>query len=105
MADRLANTAKQMEQAPLETRIIKLNYANASDQSAPEWASPRRGNILVEKRTNALIVVAPGVEPGRGREDSVGADSVTPPGQDRRSSWTSTPKRCARSASSGTRAA
>jgi type IV pilus assembly protein PilQ len=57
MADRLANAAKQMEQAPLETRIIKLNYANAAElQSALQAGLTRRGNILVEKRTNALIV-------------------------------------------------
>ena len=57
LSDRLANAAKQMEQAPLETRIIKLNYANASElQSALQAGLTRRGNILVEKRTNALIV-------------------------------------------------
>ena len=56
-SDRLANIAKQMENAPLETRIIKLNYANASElQSALQAGLTRRGSILVEKRTNALIV-------------------------------------------------
>src|SRR5262245_41309692 len=56
-ADRLAAIAKQMESAPLETRIVKLNYANAAElQSALQAGLSRRGSILVEKRTNSLIV-------------------------------------------------
>jgi type IV pilus assembly protein PilQ len=56
-ADRLAAIAKQMENAPLETRIIKLNYASASElQSSLQAGLTRRGSILVEKRTNSLIV-------------------------------------------------
>src|SRR2546422_1355174 len=49
--------AKQMENAPLETRIIKLNYANANElQAALQAGVTKRGSILVEKRTNSLIV-------------------------------------------------
>ena len=56
-ADRLASIQKQMEAAPLETRIVKLNYANASElQSALQAGLTRRGSILVEKRTNSLVV-------------------------------------------------
>ncbi len=56
-SDRLAAVAKQMESAPLETRIIKLNYANAQElQASLQAAITRRGSILVEKRTNSLIV-------------------------------------------------
>jgi type IV pilus assembly protein PilQ len=56
-ADRLVLVAKQMENAPLETRIIKLNYANAGElQGALQAGLTKRGSILVEKRTNSLIV-------------------------------------------------
>jgi len=49
--------SKQLEVAALETRIIRLNYANASELSAALAAGlTRRGNVLVEKRTNALII-------------------------------------------------
>ena len=55
--DRETARAKQQETAPLDTRIIKLNYANAAELTAPLQASlTRRGSILTEKRTNSLIV-------------------------------------------------
>lgn len=55
--DREAARAKQMELVPLETRIVKLNYANASEmQSALQSSLSRRGSIQTEKRTNSLIV-------------------------------------------------
>ncbi|MEK7331353.1 MAG: secretin N-terminal domain-containing protein, partial [Candidatus Eisenbacteria bacterium] len=55
--DREAARAKQMELIPLETAIIKLNYANASELSAALQSSiSRRGQIQVDKRTNSLIV-------------------------------------------------
>jgi type IV pilus assembly protein PilQ len=42
---------------PLETRVLKLNYANASELIGPLQASlSRRGLIQAEKRTNTLIV-------------------------------------------------
>ncbi len=49
--------ARQAELVPLDTRVIKLNYANAAELAAALQASlSRRGSIQVEKRTNALIV-------------------------------------------------
>jgi type IV pilus assembly protein PilQ len=55
--ERESAIAKQQEVVPLETRIIKLNYANATEMTAPLQAGlTRRGSILVEKRTNSLIV-------------------------------------------------
>jgi len=55
--DREAARAKQMELVPLETRIIKLNYANASEMAAALQPSlTRRGSIQTERRTNSLIV-------------------------------------------------
>ena len=55
--DREQARAKQMEVVPLETRIIKLNYANASELSTSLSGSlTRRGTVQVEKRTNSLIV-------------------------------------------------
>lgn len=55
--DRESARAKAAELAPLETRIIKLNYANAGELSASLAPSlTRRGNIQVEQRTNSIIV-------------------------------------------------
>jgi len=55
--DRETTRAKQLELVPLETAIIKLNYANASELNAAlASAVSRRGQIQVDKRTNSLIV-------------------------------------------------
>jgi len=55
--DRETARAKQVDLAPLETRVVKLNYANASELSASLAASlTRRGNIQVDRRTNSLII-------------------------------------------------
>ena len=55
--DREQTRAKQLELVPLETAIIKLNYANASELNASlASAVSRRGQIQVDKRTNSLIV-------------------------------------------------
>src|SRR5215831_8548549 len=49
--------AKAMELRPLDTRIIKLNYANAGELATSLQPSlSRRGSIQVERRTNSLIV-------------------------------------------------
>jgi type IV pilus assembly protein PilQ len=49
--------AKQQELMALETRIVKLNYANAGElTSALVGSLTKRGSILVEKRTNSLII-------------------------------------------------
>ena len=55
--DRETARAKAMELRPLDTRIIKLNYANANELSVSLQPSlTRRGSIQVERRTNSLIV-------------------------------------------------
>jgi type IV pilus assembly protein PilQ len=55
--DREAARSKAADLAPLETRIIRLNFANSTELAASLQPSlTRRGNIQVEKRTNALIV-------------------------------------------------
>jgi len=55
--DRESARAKQLELVPLETAIIKLNYANAAElNTSLQSAVSRRGQIQVDKRTNSLIV-------------------------------------------------
>ncbi len=55
--DRESARAKQLELVPLETAIIKLNYANASELNASlQSAISRRGQLQVDKRTNSLII-------------------------------------------------
>jgi type IV pilus assembly protein PilQ len=49
MVDREAARAKAAEVAPLETRIVKLNFANATELSASLQSSlTRRGSITVD---------------------------------------------------------
>ncbi|TMQ74215.1 MAG: hypothetical protein E6K81_00575, partial [Candidatus Eisenbacteria bacterium] len=55
--EREAAHAKQQELVPLETTIIKLNYANASELgTALSSSMSRRGQMQVDRRTNSLIV-------------------------------------------------
>ncbi len=49
--------AKAAELTPLETRVVKLNYANAVElPTALSGSLTKRGAILVERRTNSLII-------------------------------------------------
>jgi type IV pilus assembly protein PilQ len=55
--DRETARAKASELVPLETRIVKLNYANAGElPTALAGSLTKRGSILVERRTNSLII-------------------------------------------------
>ena len=55
--ERETANARTLELVPLETRIVKLNYANASELTTPLSATlSKRGSIQVEKRTNSLII-------------------------------------------------
>ena len=55
--ERETANARTLELVPLETRIVKLNYANAAEMQAPlQPALSKRGSIQVERRTNSLII-------------------------------------------------
>ena len=55
--DRESARAKQLELIPLETRLIRLNYANAAElQGSLQASLTRRGTIQTDKRTNSLII-------------------------------------------------
>lgn len=55
--ERETANARTLELVPLETRIVKLNYAAAAEMQAPlSPALSKRGSIQVEKRTNSLII-------------------------------------------------
>ncbi|MBK7368673.1 MAG: type IV pilus secretin PilQ [Candidatus Eisenbacteria bacterium] len=55
--ERETANARTLELVPLETRIVKLNYANAQELATPlQPALTKRGSIQVEKRTNSLII-------------------------------------------------
>ena len=55
--ERETANARTLELVPLETRIVKLNYANAAELTTPLSATlSKRGSIQVEKRTNSLIL-------------------------------------------------
>ena len=77
--DREAARAKQMELVPLETRIIKLNYANAAEmQSALASSLTRRGTIQTERRTNSLIVSDLSSSLDQVEQMAIKLDSATP---------------------------
>jgi type IV pilus assembly protein PilQ len=55
--ERETSKAKQQELIALETRVVKLNYANAAElTSALQGSLTKRGTVLVERRTNSLII-------------------------------------------------
>lgn len=55
--ERETANARTLELIPLETRIVKLNYANAAEMTTPLQPSlSKRGSIQVERRTNSLII-------------------------------------------------
>ncbi len=55
--DRETARAKQAELVPLETRVVKLNYANATELTAAVGSAlTRRGLVQTDKRTNSLII-------------------------------------------------
>jgi type IV pilus assembly protein PilQ len=77
--DRETARAKQMELVPLDTRIVKLNYANATELAAAlSSALTRRGSIQVEKRTNSLIVNDLPSNAERVEQMAMTLDSTTP---------------------------
>jgi len=77
--DREQAHSRQMELIPLETRIIKLNYANAAELSAALQASlTRRGLVQVEKRTNSVIVTDLPNVVDRVEKMALELDSTTP---------------------------
>jgi type IV pilus assembly protein PilQ len=55
--EREAAKSRQRDLVPLETRIVKLNYANSGELTSPLQAGlSKRGTIQAEKRTNSLII-------------------------------------------------
>jgi type IV pilus assembly protein PilQ len=79
MVEREAARSRQQELVPLETRIIKLNYANASEMATALQSSlSKRGSIQVEKRTNSLIVSDLDDRLSRVEKMAIELDSTTP---------------------------
>jgi type IV pilus assembly protein PilQ len=71
--------ARAMELAPLETRVVKLNFANAPEMTAPLTAAlTRRGQVQVEKRTNSLIITDLPDNVARVEQMAIALDSTTP---------------------------
>jgi len=71
--------AKQEELVPLETRIVKLNYANAKELSTSLQSSiSKRGNITVEARTNSIIITDLDDIAGKVEKMAIELDSTTP---------------------------
>jgi type IV pilus assembly protein PilQ len=57
LSERAAARAKEAENSPLETRVVKLNYANSNElMTSIQGSLSRRGTVQAEKRTNSLII-------------------------------------------------
>jgi type IV pilus assembly protein PilQ len=77
--ERESARAKQLELVPLETRLIRLNYANATELSQALTGSlSRRGAIQTDRRTNSLIVTDLGSTLDAIEKMAVELDSTTP---------------------------
>ena len=77
--ERETANARTLELIPLETRIVKLNYANAAEMTAPlQPALSKRGSIQVEKRTNSLIITDLPANLDKVAKFATDLDSTTP---------------------------
>jgi type IV pilus assembly protein PilQ len=77
--DRETARAKQMELVPLETRIVKVNYANAGElTTALQSSLSRRGSVQVDKRTNSLIITDLSSQVEAVEKMALELDSTTP---------------------------
>jgi type IV pilus assembly protein PilQ len=77
--DREASRAKQMELVPLETRIVKINYANAGElTTAIQSTLSRRGSVQVDRRTNSLIITDLSSQVEAVEKMALELDSTTP---------------------------
>jgi type IV pilus assembly protein PilQ len=77
--ERETSRAKQQELMALETRVVKLNYANATELTTALIGSlSRRGSILVEKRTNSLIISDLPEKTGPIEKMALSLDTATP---------------------------
>jgi type IV pilus assembly protein PilQ len=77
--DRETARSRAMDLVPLETRIVKLNYANVQEMTASLQGSlTKRGSILVERRTNALIITDVPDNVDRVEKMATQLDSATP---------------------------
>ncbi len=77
--DRESSRARQAELLPLETRVVKLNYANAQEMTASLASSlTRRGSVAVDKRTNSLIITDLSNSVEAAEKMALELDSTTP---------------------------
>lgn len=77
--ERETANARTLELVPLETRIVKLNYANAQELATPlQPALTKRGSIQVEKRTNSLIITDLAANLDAVAKMAMDLDSTTP---------------------------
>jgi type IV pilus assembly protein PilQ len=77
--DREAARSRQRDLLPLETRIVKLNYANASElNSSLNAGLSKRGTIQAEKRTNSLIITDLPEVVGKVTQMAMDLDTTTP---------------------------
>ncbi len=77
--DRQTAVAKAQELVPLETRIVRINYANAKElQAALQSTLTRRGHIEVDPRTNSLIITDLSHVVSRAEQMAVDLDATTP---------------------------
>jgi type IV pilus assembly protein PilQ len=77
--DREAARAKAADLAPLETRVVRLNYANAPEMTAAiQAALTKRGTVQVDRRTNSLIITDLPATVDAAEAMAVKLDSTTP---------------------------
>ena len=77
--EREAAKSRQRDLVPLETRIVKLNYANSGELVSPLQAGlSKRGTIQAEKRTNALIITDLPEVVGKVSQMAMDLDTTTP---------------------------
>jgi type IV pilus assembly protein PilQ len=79
IVEREVARAKAAELVPLETRVVRLNFANASEmQTSIQGSLTKRGTIQVDKRTNSLIITDLSANLDAVEKMAIHLDSTTP---------------------------
>ena len=76
---RETNEARRLEVQPMETRVVKVNYANARElQPVLLTSLTKRGQVQVDERTNSLVLTDVGTSLDQAEKMALALDSQTP---------------------------
>ncbi len=76
---RETNEARRLEVLPMETRVVRVNYANARElQPVLQASLTKRGTVQVDQRTNSLVITDVPYQLEQAEKMALSLDSQTP---------------------------